>query len=912
MVGKSISHYKIIEKLGEGGMGVVYKAEDTKLKRTVALKFLPSHLAASEQDKARFVQEAQAASALNHPNICTIYSIDEHEGQLFIAMEYVDGQTLRDKANRRGEVTSPLPMKQAIDIGIQIAEGLAAAHEKGIVHRDIKPENIMVRKDGIAQIMDFGLAKLRGNVSRLTKEGSTVGTAGYMSPEQVQGQDADHRSDIFSLGVLLYELLTGQLPFKGVHETALSYEIVNVDAPPMSSIQPDIDPNLDAIVLECLEKDQNERTQSAKQVAIDLKRYRRESSRQRVSRITAARPVNQTPADHFSSSGAPAQSEPMVRFTASKVVTILAIASTLLAMLFLFMWSPWKSEISKSDGVARLSVELQKGYQLNLNWSSSPVDISPDGKMIAYSGINPDSGGNQLFLRPLDSFEVIPVPGVRTADVAFSPDGQWIVYSSNGVLYKVSIRGGAPVKISGAVNPRGLCWGTDGSIYLSDGQVGGVVRILPGVDSVETVTTPDHSLAEISHRFPSMLPSGKAMLLTVKYKTTASFDDAVITVHNMETGKRKTLIEGGSYARYVPTGHIVYVRKGSIFAVPFDATSLELTGPSRELFSGGMLMQESGAASIAFSESGTLVYAPGGPAPSRMFSIDWLTLKGETEPLIKAPASYADIALSPDGTKLALTINAANNDIWTYDIKRATMQRLTFGGGNHGGAAWSPDGRKVAYWAERENQVGIYWRPWDGSGTEEKLIGEKGYSLFTAGFSPDGKYFLFYRNDKGKSDVWALPLDDTRKPWPVLQTPFNEFDVTVSPNSRWLAYRSAESDITEIYVIPFPKGEGKWQISSGGSGSYYWNHDGSQIYYFDNTGKFMSVPVKSGVSLEPGTAHMLADQSGLKIVVVGDSFDPVGMKWAIIRQLPGVRTTTHVNVVTVWFDELQKIKGEKN
>ena len=283
MIGQTISHYKILALLGEGGMGVVYKAQDTTLDRFVALKFLPPHLSASEQDKARFLQEARAAATLDHPNICTIYSIEEHDGQMFIVMQFVDGELLRTRMNG-------LSMKQAIEIGMQVGEGLAAAHEKGIVHRDIKPENIMVRKDGIAQIMDFGLAKLKG-VSRLTKEGSTVGTAGYMSPEQVQGQDADHRSDIFSLGVLLYEMFTGRLPFKGVHETAIAYEIVNVDAIPMSVAKPDIDPALDAIVLECLEKDPKDRTQSAGQVAVDLKRYRRESSLQRASRITAARPV---------------------------------------------------------------------------------------------------------------------------------------------------------------------------------------------------------------------------------------------------------------------------------------------------------------------------------------------------------------------------------------------------------------------------------------------------------------------------------------------------------------------------------------------------------------------------------------------------------------------------------------------
>jgi len=908
MIGQTISHYKIHEKLGEGGMGIVYKAQDTKLDRMVALKFLPPHLSASEEDKARFIQEAKAASALNHPNVCTIHDINEHDGQMFIVMEFVDGQTLRGK---RGTIS----FKQAIDIGIQIADGLAAAHEKGIVHRDIKPENIMVRRDGICQIMDFGLAKLRtsgSKISRLTKEGSTVGTAGYMSPEQIQGQDADHRSDIFSFGVLLYELLTGQLPFRGIHETALAYEIVNVDPAPMSSVKSEIDPNLDSLVLECLEKEPRERTQSVAQVSLDLKRYKRESSRQRVSRITAARPAYQSSPSQLSTSGLPAHEEPIVRSLFSKVYPILFVVSLLMAVVILFLWSPWKPETSISREATKLSVLLEKGYQLNLNWNSSPVAISPDGKMIAYSGFNPDSGGPQLFLRSLDNFESKSIKGVGTGDIMFSRDGQWIVYNSNGLLYKISINGGAPVKISGVVNPRGMCWGPDGSIYISDGQVGGIVKILPAGDSVKTVTTPESSLDEISHRFPSILPNGKAIVMTIKYKTTASFDDAVISVHNLETGKRKTLIEGGSYASYVPTGHIVYVRKGSIFAVPFDAESLELTGPTRELFSGGMLLEESGAASIAFSETGTLVYAPGGPAPSRRFSIDWLSLKGETEPLIKTPASYGNVALSPDGSKLALTINAANNDIWTYDIKRATMQRLTFGGGNHGNPCWSADGKNVAYYAEKDVQVEIYWRPWDGSGKEEKLIGEKGYALFPAGFSPDGKFLLFDRNNNGKSDVWALPLGDNRTPLPVIQTPFNEFNATLSPNGQWLAYGSDESGKFETYVIPFPKGEGKWQISSGGTGSHYWNHDGNEIYYFDLAGKFMSVPVKSGVSLDPGTARVLADQSALTNSVVDDSFDPIRMRWAIIRQLPGVQAPTHVNVVTGWFNELLQMKGGKN
>jgi eukaryotic-like serine/threonine-protein kinase len=310
MIGQTIAHYRIIEKLGEGGMGVVYKATDTRLDRLVALKFLPSHLSASEDDKARFIQEAKAASALNHPNVCTIHDIQDHDGQMFIVMEFVDGQTLRDEAR-----SPTISLKSAIDIGIQIADGLAAAHEKGIVHRDIKPENIMVRKDGIVQIMDFGLAKLQG-ISRLTKEGSTIGTAGYMSPEQVQGLEADHRSDIFSLGVLLYELFAGQLPFKGVHETAMAYEIVNVDAPPMSSVRPEIGQELDRIVLGCLEKDPDERMQSAKQVSVDLKRLKRDSGKQRSSQFT---PVAATP-------GPGAIQEPAVPVAKKRQNKLLAIS----------------------------------------------------------------------------------------------------------------------------------------------------------------------------------------------------------------------------------------------------------------------------------------------------------------------------------------------------------------------------------------------------------------------------------------------------------------------------------------------------------------------------------------------------------------------------------------------------------
>ncbi len=910
MIGQAIAHYQILEKIGEGGMGVVYKAQDTKLDRIVALKFLPPHLSASETDKARFIQEAKAASTLNHPNICTIYSIEEHDGQLFIAMEFVDGQTLQQRK-------PSISLKQAIDIGTQVAEGLAAAHEKGIVHRDIKPENIMVRKDGIVQIMDFGLAKLRNassQVNRLTKEGSTVGTAGYMSPEQIQGMEADHRSDIFSYGILLYELLTGQLPFKGVHETALAYEIVNVDAAPMSSIKPDLDPLLDAIVLECLEKDMNERAQSIKQIAVDLKRYKRESSRQRVSRITAARPVSALAAESSSALGTEGVNNGTKGLHSANRKILASVLSFLglLSIAILVLWSPWDDAITHAGRITRSVIELPEGYELNLNWNDSPVDISPDGKMIAFSALSRDSGNIRLFVRSLDSYTLKPIADVRSREIKFSPDGRWIYYSDNGSLYKVSIDGGAPVRIffGSYDNQRGIAWGPNGSIYMAAGQVGGVLKILPDRDSVEQATTPDLKRGEISHRFPSLLPDGNAMLLTVKYTTTASFDDANIVVHDLKTGTNTTIIEGGVNASYVPTGHIIYVRGGSFYLAPFDPDSRRLTGPTRKLFPGGMLLTESGAASYAFSDNGTFVYAPGGPAPSKSYTVDWISLDGKTTPLITAAASYGDLTLSPDRSKLALVVNAANNDVWTYDIQRSTMQRLTFGGGNHSVPIWTTDGKRVAYSAERSREIEIYWRPWNGSGKEEKLLGEKGIRLFNCGFSPDGKTLLYQRVENNKSDIWAVSMDSTEKRWPVLETPFDEFNVDVSPNGRWLAYHSAESGKPELYIVPFLDGEGRWQITSGGALSHYWNRDGSEIIYLDGNLRLFAVPLAGGTSLQPGRPRMIADYFKLKFDEDAAAFDPVGMRFAFAREIPGLRAPDAINMVTNWFEEVVAEKSD--
>ena len=388
LVGRTILHYKIIEQVGQGGMGEVFKAQDTKLERFVALKFLPSQLTASEDDKARFIQEAKAASAMNHPNVCTIHSIEEYKNQLFIVMEYIEGTTLRDNKQTLSE-------KKILEIAAQVADGLGAAHEKGIVHRDIKPENIMLRKDGIVQIMDFGLAKLysKGNVSRLTKAGTTMGTMGYMSPEQVQGQDVDHRTDIFSLGVVLYELLAGESPFKGMHETAIMYEIVNVDPPPIATVKEGIDPDLDKLILECLEKDKDERFQSAKELARSLRKLKRGSTGSRSSRFynVNTQTVNTMQATTINKSGATTLKDiPIKNFFSSifynptiswSLAGILTIGIILLLFLFVFN--------SKPTEVQEIKATILPPHGVNFdNHQGSNLTISPDGKYISFIGVD--------------------------------------------------------------------------------------------------------------------------------------------------------------------------------------------------------------------------------------------------------------------------------------------------------------------------------------------------------------------------------------------------------------------------------------------------------------------------------------------------------------------------------------------
>ncbi len=858
MIGSTVSHYKILEKIGEGGMGVVYKAYDTKLDRTVALKFLPNHVSGSSGELERFVQEAKAAAGLNHPNICTIHGIEESDTKNFIVMEFVDGQTLQERK-------SSLSMKQAVDVGIQIAEGLAAAHERGIVHRDIKPENIMIRRDGRVQVMDFGLAKLRG-VSRLTKEGSTVGTAGYMSPEQVQGLETDHRSDIFSLGVLLFEMLTGQPPFGGVHETAISYEIVNVDTPPMSSIKPDIPPELDAIVLECLEKDPNERTQAARQVSVDLTRYKRESGRQRASRIVAARPP-----DPARGEGLSASARSGTPYASWALIGLVAVAALILGFAVALLIP----RENKPLPVIRASIGMPTGVQYS-GGAGGNSSISPDGSMIVFCGI--DSAGHvQLWVRNLASETSRALPGTENATYPFwSHDSRFIGFFAEGKLRTVSALGGPVTTLADAPFGRGAAWSSNGTIIFAPSIL---EQNLQGINSgggqLHPVTGFD-STASATPRFPAFLPDGNHFMFAL-LNTGNNHSD--VYMGSLEDGESRKIINDGSNPVYA-AGHLLFYRQGILMAQPFDSKTGDVTGSPMSLQGNLNAWPPRAKADFSSSMSGIILHASGSVSISN--ELVWVDESGTVEPIVGTRESVFPPTLSYDESRIAFDERRSDggSDIWTYDIQRGVRIRLTFLGPENAAhqPVWSRDGKIIYYSLERGGvKAALSAKRSDGSGQEELLT--RGDASLTVGYyasdvSPDGRYLLFDISNELSSEIAMLDLSQTERPIQPVRTGLQGTRAHFSPDGRWIVYGVGRGAEAKIMVSEFRGRSGPWQVSPATAEFPQWV--GSTIIYWSTSGSIhmqVSVSFSAGspVFYEPKPLFPPASISGSNIYIYGYS-----------------------------------------
>jgi Tol biopolymer transport system component/predicted Ser/Thr protein kinase len=839
--GTRLGPHEIIEPLGAGGMGEVYRARDTRLDRTVAIKVLPGHLSGNEELRQRFDREARAISQLSHPHVCALYDVGHQDGVDYLVMEYLEGETLAERL-----VKGPLPTEQVLRFGIQIADALDKAHHLGIVHRDLKPGNVMLTKSGV-KLLDFGLAKLRattpGNVfsavsvlptqadASLTAQGTILGTFQYMAPEQLEGKDADARSDIFALGALLYEMATGQKPFQGKSQASLIAAILDRTPPPISTVQPMTPPALDRVVTTCLEKDPEDRWQTAHDVMLELKWV----------------------AEGGSQAGLPA---PVLarRRSRERLAWILSgvLAASTIALGYLELRRPR----STSQVVRSVILAPEKTSFAFVGGGAGPVVVSPDGRQFAF--VARESGGKkQLWVHPLESLQAKPLAGTDDAAYPFwSPDSRFVGFFADGKLKKIEVSGGPALSICDAPDARGGAWNRDGTILFEPSFREPIHRVSANGGKSVPLTKLDSSRKETTHRWPSFLPDGRHFLFfSGSHSTGTESELDAIFVGSLDGAKPRLLVNARSNAAYA-AGHLLFVRQKTLLAQRFDPKSFELTGESFPIVEN--VQDDPGFFSAVFSVSdqGTLAYQTASGS-SGLSELTWVDRSGKKVDVLGEPADYFEPRISPDGRRVAIAIEDPG-DVWIYDVARRVRTRLTFSGSDDFAPTWSPDGTRIAFSSQRSGSGDIYARAASGTGTDELLSTSKIFKVPNS-WSPDGRYiaYIAFQGAPGsKADLWLLSLAD-RKTSPILQSPFDELQGVFSPDGRWLAYASNESGRFEIYVQPFPGPGGKWQISTSGGTQPRWARGGKELFFLAPGGKIMSVEIQTSSIVEAGTPQVL-------------------------------------------------------
>jgi Tol biopolymer transport system component len=908
--GARIGQYEVLGPLGAGGMGEVYRARDAKLNRDVAIKVLPDLFNSDPERLARFRREAQVLASLNHPNIGHIYGLEDASAVHALILELVEGPTLQDRIDQ-----GAIPLDEALPVARQIADALECAHELGIVHRDLKPANIKIRPDGTVKVLDFGLAKAFDVTSgsgpevinsptftaRSTMMGVVLGTAAYMAPEQARGRTVDRRADIWAFGVVLFEMLTGKRAFEG---DDISITLANVlkDDLDWKSLPPGLPRPIQRLLRRCLEKDPKKRLSSIGDARLDLD----DALAGRVEDDGAAAPA-----------AAPAQ-----RRGAALLPWALAALAVVALAAAMIVWKPWRT--SPRPGVLRVSAEAGLPADAELAAAIAPaIALSPDGQTMAI--VAASAGRNVLLVRRMDQLNATPLAATAGATAPFfSPDGEWVAFFAEGKLKKIAVTGGAAMTLCDAANGRGGAWFGD-TIVFTPASTPNVVLHKVSASGGAAVALGKLAEEEITQRWPQVLPGGQWVLYSGNSSTT-QWDSGNIMLMPMSGGTPTRLLAGGFHARYLTSGHIVYINQGTLFAVPFDVAQLKITGSPVPVIEKVFANVATGSAQLAASDAGTIAYLTGDGASS-LAPIHLMDASGQAAILREQPADWAYPRFSPDGTKLALTIfDAGSSDVWIHEPGR-DLTKLTFEAKSDLAPVWTPDGRRIVFASDRgakDRASNIYWQRADGTGDVERLT-ESPLGQIPFSFHPGGKYLAYIeRGPTTGSDIKILPIEGDEKtgfkagaPTTFLGSPTIEFSPMFSPDGRWIAYMANETGQMEIYVRPFQGSEGKWKVSTGGGIFPTWSTRTNELLYIQlgSSAMVMTVPYTVQADSFRADAPRLWSKTPVRSMRNDRPFDlhPDGRRLAMAA-VPGAdkrERLSHAILLFNFFDELRRVAPVK-
>ena len=892
MVGQTISHYKIIDKLGEGGMGEVYRATDTKLKREVAIKVLPEQFTQDPQRLARFEREAEVLASLDHPNIGQIYGIEEAGQTKALVLQLIEGPTLADKIAQ-----GPIPVEETLKIALQIAEGLEAAHEKGVIHRDLKPANIKVNPEGQVKILDFGLAKALETeapdsslsqsptlTNAATQAGVILGTAAYMSPEQAKGKPVDKRADIFAFVAVLYEMLTGKMAFGGEDASEILASVIKVDID-WQRLPKETPLVVGRWLRRCLEANPKRRLRDVGDLSLEVQDYLADPSAYQTEAITAALPA---------------------RWKQAVPWSIAAVVTGALILVLLYFQAG-----TESSQVVHFSVLPPEETDFDSN--AGPMALSPDGQLLAFVARTPEEN-RMLWVRPLDSGSAQLLPGTEDAFAPFwSPDSRSLGFFAAGKLKKIDASGGSLETLNSSVSLGfGGTWNQDGIILFSPARGAGIQRVSStGKDGIP-VTSPSESLNEFMHMWPSFLPDGNHFLYVARTSSSDKMDQ--VYVSSLDGINPIPLFTASSNVIYAAPGYLLFWREGTLRAQRFDAERLQIMGEALSVATGVRFDATTLSGLFSASQNGLLTYR-GGSLQARLSQLVWFDRVGQNLDTVGEPDNYYFPRLSHNGRQVAVDVSDLQNngDIWLYELSRPIASRFTFDPANDSLPMWSPDDSQIVFSSTRRNRLAdLYQKTTGGTGNAEVLLSDEDLTA-PSDWSRDGNFIAVNRGLVGvNSDLWVFSIQE-QELTPFVATPFRESDGRFSPDGKWMVYVSDESGQPEIYVQPFPGPGGKLRVSTSRGSMPSWSHDGRELFFIAPDKSLMRAGIKHGPELEievPQPLFVTQIKHKLDYPLQYD-VSPGGQRF-LINTLLEQEDATSITLILNWFEELKRLVPTDN